>query len=333
MVDVKAFSELIAKAPYYDVAEAWLDIMRSKGIHPDIAIYNALILKAPDYATVESLLEAMASESVQPNIITYGTLISRSPDYLTAKKWLESVSIAGLKPNVVIYSALIAKAFDFLTAKELFSDMKSKGVKPNTISYNAMINLAPDFTAAKLLLDEMLRYNVQPNVVTLNRLFSKDLTVVSAHDLHAWYNTLHYHPDDPMQAAISTYRKAGRIKDAEILAGKYPKLAISKKVIAENNPDKTRIDYAEKLGLRYSDGQNGDGNEAPAVLFGWGTGEPDVDGADESELVKTELDGVGENDAKKHFPDKPGDQERRKSAIISECLRLIGGDTSTYNGL
>jgi len=232
--DVVTYSSLISKAPYYSIAESWLETMRKKGVKPNVVTYNTLIFKAPDYETGKSLLQAMQGDGIKPNVITYSTIISKAPDYDTAKFWIDTMRKEAVKPNVITYNALILKANDYETTKSLIETMQKEGIQPDMNSYNALISKAPDYDTAKLWIETMQKEGIQLNVVTYNRLFSKDLSDKSADDILKWYLAQKYHPEEPIQAAIATYRNAGQVDQALRLALEFPHLQVARKLIREH---------------------------------------------------------------------------------------------------
>jgi len=231
---VVAYSALIAKAPYYSIAESLLDTMRKKGVKPNVVTYNTLISKAPDFDTAKSWLKEMLEDDIDPSVVTYSSLISKTPDYNTAEKLFDSMQNQGIKPNVVTYNALILKASDYKTIKSLLDVMQKEGIKPDTNSYNALVSKAPDYDTAKSLVEFMYKEGIRPNLVTYNRLFSKNLSGKRAEDILSWYRAQNYCPDEPIQAAVANYRKLGLIDDALRLATEYPHLQVAQKVVKEH---------------------------------------------------------------------------------------------------
>jgi tetratricopeptide (TPR) repeat protein len=173
----------------------------------------------------------MCKEGIQPDVVTYSTLIDKAPDYDVAKTWVDKMCKEGIQPNVVTYSTLIDKA--------------------------------PDYDVAKTWVDKMCKEGIQPNVVTYSTLFSKDLSGKSADDILEWYLAQKYHPEEPIQAAIATYRKIRRIDQALRLALDYPHLQAARKLLREhdeealayfrsisnNDPQHPNADYALGVAL------------------------------------------------------------------------------------
>jgi len=261
--NVVTYSMLIDKAPDYDTAKAWVDTMRKEGIQPNVVTYNTLINKAPDYDTAKAWVDTMREEGIQPDVVTYNTLINKAPDYDTAKAWVDTMQEEGIQPNVVTYNTLINKAPDYDTAKAWVDTMQKEGIQPNVVTYNTLIDKAPDYDTAKAWVDTMQKEGIQPDVVTYNTLFSKDLSRKSADDILEWYLAQKYHPDEPTQAAIATYRKIHHIDQALRLTLDYPHLQAARKLfrehdeealayfrgISDNDPQHPNADYALGVAL------------------------------------------------------------------------------------
>jgi tetratricopeptide (TPR) repeat protein len=109
--------------------------------------------------------------------------------------------------------------------------MREEGIQPNVVTYNTLINKAPDYDVAEDWINAMREEGIQPNVVTYTTLFSKDLSRTSADDILKWYLAQEYHPEEAVQTAIASYRKASRIDQALRLALDYPHLQAARKLI------------------------------------------------------------------------------------------------------
>ncbi len=261
--DVVTYNTLIAKAPGYPTAKAWLDAMREEGIEPDVFTYSILIAQAPDYPTAKAWLDTMRGEGIQPNVVTYNTLIAQAPDHPTAKAWLDTMREEGIPPNVVTYSTLMAKAPDYATARSWLDTMREEGIPPNVVTYSTLIDQAPDYATAKDWLDTMRAAGVQPNLFAYNSLFTKDLSGQSAAEILRWYLAQPYHPEQPIQAAIASYRSKNLIDQALRLTLDYPHLPAARSLIRkhsekalsyfgelfERDPDHPNHSYALGLAL------------------------------------------------------------------------------------
>lgn len=234
--DVITYNTLINKAPDYNEAKTWSETMVDMNIQPNLVTYNTLIKKAPDYDKAKFWVEKMSAEEIQADIFTYNTLIDKAPDYNVAKMWVDKIEEGGKQPNVVTYSMLINKAPDYNEAKMWVIRMETKSCQPNFITYNTLIKKAPDFNEAKMWVDRMETKGIQPDIVTYNTLFSKNFSEKSADDILDWYLAQKYHPETPLQVAIATYLKIGRIDQAFRLVLDYPHLKTARKVILEH-PD------------------------------------------------------------------------------------------------
>lgn len=244
--NVVTYSSLISKAPYYDIAVAWLETMRAKNVKPNAVTYNTLIFKAPDFETAEALLAEMRSEAIEPNVITYSTLISKADEYESAAGLFAKMEQEGIEPNTITYNALMLKSPDYEVACSWLEKMKNARLKRDVMTYNTIIYKAPDYETAKDKLSDMETEDINPNIVTYNRLFSKDLSTIPAEELIDWYSERKYHPDEPLQAAISAYRKAGRVDYALRLALDYPQLQVARKLMRDHSVEATAY-FEERL--------------------------------------------------------------------------------------
>jgi len=231
--DLATYNGIIPKVPDFDTIQPWLEKMLAENIRPGVVIYNTLITKSPHHDTAGFWFKKMLDEGIQPNIITYNALIAKAPNYSTASYWLEAILEDSIQSNLATYNRLIAKAPDYNTVKGLLEAMLKEGIKPNVITYNALISKSPDYDKALLLLETMRKDGVAPNVDSFSRLFSKNLSGKSAEEVLALYQSRGIASEEPIQTAISTYRKAGRVDQALLIALEYPHLLVAKKLIRE----------------------------------------------------------------------------------------------------
>jgi len=140
----------------------------------------------------------------------------------------------GIEPNVVTCSILVNKAPAYNEARGWVHRMLKEGIKPNIVTFTTLINKAPNYDKAKTLFGKMCKVGIQPTAVSYSALFTKDLSHKSAADVLEWYLAQRYHPEEAIQAAIASYRKAGSIDQALRLILDYPHLAMARKVIREH---------------------------------------------------------------------------------------------------
>jgi len=184
-----------------------------------------------------SKLGIAEKESLQRILRSWNRLMASLLDYSSALETLKSIRAAGLAPDVVTYNTLISKAPDYDKAKAWAYTMREEGIHPSVVTYNTLISKAPDYDEAKALVDTMREEGIHPNVVTYSTLFSKDLSEESADDILKWYLAQEYHPEEPIQAAIASYRKIHRIDQALRLALDYPHLPAARKLIREHEEE------------------------------------------------------------------------------------------------
>ena len=229
--DVITYNALINKAPDYNEGKIWVGKMITEGIQPNVVTYNTLINKAPDYNEGKIWVDKMMTEEIQLDIITYNTLIKNAPDYDEAMIWIDMMEAKDTLPNVVTYSMLINKAPDYNEGKIWVDKMAANGCPPNFVTYNTLVKKAPDYDEGKIWVDKMITEGIQPDIITYNTLFSKNISDKSAEDILKWYLTQKNHPENPIQIAITSYRKAGCIDQAFYLVLNYPHLKAARKLI------------------------------------------------------------------------------------------------------
>ena len=249
----EVFRALVAQAPDYETARRWLEEMPSHDVAPNTETYRELMARTPDYGTARTLLDEMVRRGVQPTSETFKTLASFAPDVgglvelvelmpevgvrpsastftpfilhaanlADARSWLDRMEALQVSPSSETLTALMRQAGSQDEAVELLEALRDR-VEPNEGTFKVLVESAPDFDTARRWVDHMHREGMRPSVAVLTELFSKEPDDRSGDELLAWYLSLDYHPSAPMQAAIDTYREAGRVEDALRLALDYP---------------------------------------------------------------------------------------------------------------
>ena len=82
--------------------------MRQEGIQPNVVTYNTLIAKAPDYDAAKAWVETMRQEGIQPNVVTYNTLFSKDLSGKSADDILEWYLAQQYHPELAIEAAIAA---------------------------------------------------------------------------------------------------------------------------------------------------------------------------------------------------------------------------------
>ncbi|MDP3181916.1 MAG: hypothetical protein Q8M54_03740 [Desulfobaccales bacterium] len=265
-----------SSASYHTALDVFNDILNAN-IKPNIYNYNTLISKAPNPSVGQSWLNKLKAEGIQPDVVTYSTLMNLAQDFNSGREVLQEMKTEGILLNVVTYSTLMNLAQDFNSGREVLQEMKTEGILPNVVTYNTLMNLAQDFNSGREVLQEMKTEGILPNVVTYSTLFKKDLTGISADELLEWYHQQDFHPDTPLQAAISQYRTKKEIKQALRIVLSFPHLQASQKLfrdcseeslayfkeLFDNDHDNSNAVYG--LGLVYW--EIGNKNEAKIYLI------------------------------------------------------------------
>ena len=184
-----------------------------------------------DYETALGIVNNLREANLTPDVVTYNTLINLAPDYEEAKRLVTQMRGELITPNVVTYSTLINLAPDYEEAKRLVTQMRGELITPDVVTYNTLINLAPDYEEAKRLVTQMRGELITPDVVTYNTLFAKGPKSESADEILEWYLAQPYHPEMPLQALISFYRRSGQIEKALRLVLDYPHLEAARSLI------------------------------------------------------------------------------------------------------
>jgi len=197
-----------------------------------------LVRATGSYAVARELVSLVPSEELDVDLLN--RLVAKGPTGPDAVRCLQEFKRHDVVPDVVTYSTLISQAKTFDDAKEWFAQMVAEGIKPNVVTYSTLISQAKTFDDAKEWFAQMVAEGIKPNVVTYSTLFSKNLSRLSAKALLHWYHEQPYHPDQPLQAAISQYRKKRLYTHAFRLALNYPHLQASRTVLKELGQKATR---------------------------------------------------------------------------------------------
>ncbi len=214
-----------------------LDITDKESLQRNLRSWNRLLASLPDYSSGLKMLEGILAAGLAPDVVTYSTLVDKAPDYNAAKTWVKTMRAEGIQPDVVTYSTLISKAPDYDVAKALVDTMREERIQPNVVTYSTLVDKAPDYNAAKTWVKTMRAEGIQPNIPTYTALFSKDLSHKSADHILEWYLGQEYHPEEPIQAAIATYRRVRCIEEALRLTLDYPHLQAARKLIREHEEE------------------------------------------------------------------------------------------------
>ena len=141
--------------------------------------------------------------------------------------------------------------------------MQAARIPPNVVTFSTLINKAKDYESGRTVLAEMQAAGVRPSVLTLSTLFSRNLALVNPDELLRWYLNQPNHPEGPMEACISSYRRVGLIEYALAIALNYPHLAASRKLI-RTNQDAAFAYFRAVVDL---DPLDGNGNYALGIAF------------------------------------------------------------------
>jgi tetratricopeptide (TPR) repeat protein len=128
---------------------------------------------------------------------------------------------------------MISLSPDHATAEGWLKQLRSEGIAPNVVTYNTMISLSPDYATAEGWLKQLRSEGIAPNMVTYFGIFSKGLSPGKAKDLLEKYLREPYHPEEPIQTAIASYRRIGSPDDAFYLSLHYPHLPVARKLFRE----------------------------------------------------------------------------------------------------
>jgi pentatricopeptide repeat protein len=237
--------------------------IRPLGLEREIQVWNQLLNLCPTLQLARRAMDMLRNVGVASNVITYNTLIAKAQDYESARAVVEEMKEAGVVPEVITYNTLIAKAQDYESARAVIEEMKEAGVVPEVITYNTLIAKAQDYESARAVIEEMKEAGVAPNVLTFSALFTKNLSLVNADDLLAWYLNQPYHPEGPMEAAIKSYRRMGIVGPALFIALNYPHLAAARKLVRENEESALRY-FQSFISL---DPSNGNGYYALGITL------------------------------------------------------------------
>ncbi len=229
--NVVTYNTLINLAPDYEEATQLVAQMQQESITPNVVTYNTLINLAPNYEEAKRIVAQMREESITPNVVTYNTLINLAPDYEETRGLVAQMREESIALNVVTYTTLINLVPDYEEAKRLIAAMRAESITPNVVTYTTLINLVPDYEEAKRLVAQMWAESITPNAVTYSTLFAKGPKSESPDEILQWYLAQRYHPEMPLQALISFYRRSGQIEKALRLVLDYPHLDAARSLI------------------------------------------------------------------------------------------------------
>jgi hypothetical protein len=231
--NVFTYTTLIDKSPDYNKAVELMNEMRKEGIQLDLFAYTTLINKSPDYYKAVELMNEMCNKGIQLDLFAYTALINKSPDYEKAVELMKKMHKEGIQPSVVIYNTLINKSPDYEKAVGLMKEMRKEGIQSNIVTYNTLINKSPDYEKAVGLMNEMRKEGIRPDISAYNTLFSKDLSSIVPDEIIRVYGDGKCAGEEPIQAAIASYRKHRMIEQALYLAERYPHLQAAQKVLRQ----------------------------------------------------------------------------------------------------
>ncbi len=260
--NTETFRELMARAPDYTTARQLLDVMRAKGIAPTGETFKTLATFGPDVADAAELLDLLPESGIRPTADLFTPFILKASSYGEARRWLERMAEDEVAPRSETLTALMRRADAYDEAVAVLDEL-SPEAPPNEGSYRVLVELSPDFATARGWVETMADSGLRPSVSLLRSLLSRDQIDLTGDDLLRWYLGLSYHPSAPMQAAVDSYREAGRIEDALRLALDYPHLEAARTVfrfhtaealeyltaVVEDDPGHANGQYALGLAL------------------------------------------------------------------------------------
>jgi tetratricopeptide (TPR) repeat protein len=232
-------------------------------LHRNAEVWNQITALCPTFGLAHNALILMTAAGVTPNVVTFNTLMDKAKDYASAQGVIDKMTAAGVAPNVVTFNTLMDKAKDYASAQRVIDKMTAAGVAPDVVTFTTLMDKAKDYASAQGVIDKMTAAGVAPNVFTFSTLFSKDLQGVDPDKLLLWYWGLKYHPEGPLQACIASYRRAGEIEHALLIALHYPHLAAAQRVTKENGD--AAIRYFQSVVDRLP--SDGDANLALGLVF------------------------------------------------------------------
>lgn len=145
-----AMMGVYARNGHFSKVKKLLDLMRERGLEPDLVSFNTLInarLKSghilPNLAI--ELLDEVRNSGLRPDIITYNTLISacsRASNLEEAVKVFNDMEKHKCQPDLWTYNAMIS-VFGRCgfpdKAERLFKDLDMNGFFPDAVTYNSLL--------------------------------------------------------------------------------------------------------------------------------------------------------------------------------------------------
>jgi len=195
--------------------------------------WNRVLNALPDFSAAQALVRAFRKKDIPRDVITYTILANKAPNLTQALKILRLMADDSIAPDVVTYNTLVNKAESYSEAARLLEEMKAAGIAPNVVTYNTLVDKAESYSEAARLLKEMKAAGITPNVVTYSSLFAKPIKGVRAREILDWYYREEYHPCEPLNALITSFRKAHQIADALEIALEHPHLSSARRLMKQ----------------------------------------------------------------------------------------------------
>lgn len=128
--------------------EAWMQVMKDKGMAPDTYSYNIWLSAAAttgDTGAVEDIVAAMKEAHLEPDVVTYSTAIdtfAEAADAEGAKAWLLGSEACGEEPDLLCYNRALKacnRAGDAEMADHLTRRLLRNRLTPDMYTYSMLL--------------------------------------------------------------------------------------------------------------------------------------------------------------------------------------------------
>ncbi|WVZ82134.1 hypothetical protein U9M48_029432, partial [Paspalum notatum var. saurae] len=171
-----------ARSGRFDDARRLIDVMRDRGIEPDLVSFNTLINARAKSGCLAAgvaldLLSEVRQSGLRPDVITYNTLISacsQSSNLEDAVKVFEEMVASECRPDLWTYNAMVSvhgRCGKTEDAERLFRELVEMGFVPDAITYNSLLYAFAkegDVDKVEQTCEDLVKAGFKKNEITYN---------------------------------------------------------------------------------------------------------------------------------------------------------------------
>lgn len=177
-----AMMGVYARSGNFARVQELLDLMKSKGVEPDLVSFNTLINARAKSGKMRpgsalELLNEVRQSGLRPDSITYNTLISACSHYSNledAVRVFSNMKESGCYPDLWTYNAMVSvygRSGFTREAERLFLELGDKGFSPDAVTYNSLLFAYAkdgDMVKVRRVCDEMVNSGFKMDEITYN---------------------------------------------------------------------------------------------------------------------------------------------------------------------